>query len=252
MSATAVIERIAPGTKVIDLSHGVPPQDVLTGAIVLLDASPFLPRESVVLAIVDPGSGTDRRPIAVETASGCTLIGPDNGLLSLSWERLGGIRRVAEISSPDVVLRSASRVFDGRDVFAPAAACLADGHELDTLGDAVDPDSLVTRHLVKPDVEPGLIKAVVLNVDRFGNVRLNVRPAALETAGVHGGSEVFVTTPAGSMKAQRISTYHEAAEGEYGLLVDAWDWVSVIRFAAPASEGLKVVTGELICSPIAD
>ncbi len=101
-----VIEWIAPGTKVIDLSHGVPAFDVLTGAILLADGVPYLPPDAVVLAIVDPGVGTDRRAIAVESESGCALVGSDNGLLSLSWPALGGVRRAVEISSPEVVIAS--------------------------------------------------------------------------------------------------------------------------------------------------
>ena len=189
-----VIERIAPGTSVIDLSHGVPPQDVLTGATLLADGLPFMPANAVVLAVVDPGVGTDRRAIAIETEAGCALVGPDNGLLSLAWPMLGGVWRVVEISSPDVVLASESKVLDARDVFAPAAAWLADGRPLESLG-PVDPASLLTRRLVEPDVERHLIKGEVLDVDRFGNVRLDVRPADLERADLHAQAELQVATP---------------------------------------------------------
>jgi S-adenosylmethionine hydrolase len=241
-----VIERTAPGTTVIDLSHGVPPQDVLTGAIMLADGLPYMPTDAVVLAVVDPGSGTDRRAVAIETQAGCALVGPDNGLLSLAWPALGGIARSVAITSPEVVLRSETHVLDARDVFAPAAAWLASGKPLEDLGAAVDAGSLVTRRLVEPEVEPHLVKGEVHDVDRFGNVRLNVRPAHLERAGLDDDAALQITTPNASTPSRRISTYHDVPEGEYGLLADAWRWLSIVRYEASAADGLGVERGDLV------
>jgi hypothetical protein len=241
-----VIESGAPGTTVIDLSHGVPMQDVLTGAILLADGLPFLPPDAVVLAVVDPGSGTDRRAVAIETAAGCALVGPDNGLLSLAWPALGGIANAVAITSPDVVLSSDTRVLDARDVFSPAAAWLASGGALEFLGPHVDPASLVTRRLVEPDVEAKLVKGEVLDIDRFGNVRLNVRPDHLERAGLEAELDLQVTTPDVSTSARRIATYRDVSEGEYGILTDAWRWVSIVRYATSAADGLRVDRGDLV------
>jgi S-adenosyl-L-methionine hydrolase (adenosine-forming) len=241
-----VVERMAPGTTIVDLSHGVPPQDVLTGAILLADALPFMPQEAVVLAVVDPGSGTDRRAVALETEAGCSLVGPDNGLLSLAWPALGGVRRAVEISSPDVIMHSESRVLDAREVFAPAAAWLASGRPLEDLGPAVDPESLATRRLVEPEVETHLIKGEVLDVDRFGNVRLNLRPTDLERAELAAEPELQITTPATSARARRVATYRDVAEGELGILVDAWRWLSVVRYAESAATALDASPGDLV------
>jgi S-adenosylmethionine hydrolase len=247
-----VIERLAPGTKVIDLSHGVPAMDVLTGAIQLADGVPYLPPDAVVLAIVDPGVGTDRRAVAVETADGVTLVGPDNGLLSLSWDALGGVKRAVEISSPDVVIDSGTKVFEGRDVFAPAAAWIAAGRALDELGPEVDATSLVVRRLVEPEVEHGLVKGEVQHVDRFGNLRLNVRPSHLADAALGDAVELRVTTPAASVVAARVTTYHDTPEGGYGVLVEAWGWLAVVRYAGRAAEDLQVEPGELVWLGAAD
>lgn len=241
-----VIERIAPGTKVIDLSHGVPALDVLTGAILLADGIPYLPPDAIVLAIVDPGVGTERRAVAVEAEAGCALVGPDNGLLSLSWPALGGVRRAIEISSREVVIASGTKVFEGRDVFTPAAAWLAGGKPIEALGPEVDPASLVVRHLVEPEIERHLVKSEVLLVDRFGNLRLNVRPSDLEQAGLGDAAELRVTTPAATAIAHRVSTYHEVPEGEYGVLVEAWGWIAVVRDTGRAADGLEVEPGELV------
>jgi S-adenosylmethionine hydrolase len=205
-----------------------------------------MPTDAVVLAVVDPGVGTDRRAIAIETPSGCSMVGPDNGLLSLAWPMLGGVNRAVEISSSEVILPSESRVLDARDVFAPAAAWLAAGRPLEGLGPEIDPASLVVRTLVEPEVERYLIKAEVLDVDRFGNVRLNVRPADLDRAELGDAPELRVTTPAASEIARRVATYRDVPEGGYGVLVDAWRWIAVVRYVASAADGLQVAPGELV------
>jgi S-adenosylmethionine hydrolase len=117
-----VIARIAPDAHVIDLSHAVPRQDVLRGAITLGRSVPYLPDDAVYLGVVDPGVGSERRAIVVRTVSGVDLVGPDNGLLSFAWDALGGVDAVVEVRSDAVVLAPVSRTFHGRDVFAPAAA----------------------------------------------------------------------------------------------------------------------------------
>src|SRR6266511_4683271 len=116
-----VIARIAPNARVIDLAHGIPPQDVLRGAMVLAGAAPFMPEDAVYLGVVDPDVGGPRGAVAVRAASGALLVGPDNGLLSLAWEALGGAEAAVEIAAPDVLLEPVSATFHGRDVFAPAA-----------------------------------------------------------------------------------------------------------------------------------
>ena len=131
-------------------------------------------------------------------------------------------------------------------MFAPAAAWLASGRPLEDLGPAVDPASLATRHLVEPEVETHLIKGEVLDVDRFGNVRLNLRPTDLERAGLAAEAELQVTTPATSARARRVATYHDVAEGELGILVDAWRWLSIVRYAESAATTLDVAPGDLV------
>ena len=180
----SVIATIAPDAAVIDLSHGVPPTNVQAGAMTFRDCIAFAPQDGVLLGVVDPGVGTDRKAIAVETASGRILVGPDNGLLSLAWEAAGGPTRAFEITAPDVLLQPVSSVFHGRDVFAPAAAHLAAGRPPEDLGPELKTDELMTLTLPEADILTGEIRAEVLDVDRFGNVRLNVRPADLPAAGL--------------------------------------------------------------------
>src|SRR6266545_825126 len=135
------IARIAPDVRVIDVTHHVPPADVPRGAAVLAQTAPHLPL-SVHCAVVDPGVGTARRGIAIETPNGA-LVGPDNGLLVWAAEALGGIDEVVELANKDWFLGDVSRTFHGRDIFAPAAARIASGASLGDAGPSVDPDTLV-------------------------------------------------------------------------------------------------------------
>jgi S-adenosylmethionine hydrolase len=149
-----------------------------------------------------------------------------------------------EINPAIVGSRTVSAVFHGRDVFAPAAAHLAAGMPLEKLGTPLDPALLQTLELEDAEAEPGRIHGSVVDVDRFGNIRLSARPADLERAGFRVGTMVEVATTATSVRARRIVAYSDVRPGEYGMLVDAWDWVSVIRYEASAAAGMGVTRGD--------
>ncbi len=240
----SVIARVAPASRVIDLSHGIAPHDIIGGARMLAQCLPFSPDDAIGLGVVDPGVGSKRRPIAIETASGRFLVGPDNGLLSLAWAALGGARRAVEITSLEVVISPVSPVFQARDIFAPAAAHLAVGMPLARLGPEIDPATLVSLHLPAPEVGHRRIGAEVLDVDRFGNVQLNVRAEHLETAAFVPEERLEIATTAGGARARRIETYSDVHVGEVGALIDAWGWIAVIRFEASAAEQLGVRAGD--------
>lgn len=246
-----VVARIAPDVRVVDLTHGVPPQDVRAGALALADGMPYAGPSAVALGVVDPGVGTARRAIAVATAAGPWLVGPDNGLLSLAWKALGGAVAAIEIDPAAIGSVKVSAVFHGRDLFAPAAALLASGAPLASLGPPVDPAGLVAIAIDDADVQPGRIHGSVLDVDRFGNLRLNVRPSGLDAAGFAVGGDVEVATTTGSIRARRVRVYSDVLPGEYGVLVDAWDWVSVFRFEASAAAGMGAAQGDPVWIAVA-
>jgi S-adenosylmethionine hydrolase len=239
-----VIARAAPEVRVIDLSHGIPPHDVENGAMVLREGMAYAPPGAVALAVVDPGSGTDRLAVAVATVAGPVLVGPDNGLLSLAWNALGGATAAVSIDPAAIGAARVSAVFHGRDVFAPAAAALATGTALESLGSPVPLATLTSLTMAEPEVAPGRIAAQILDVDRFGNVRLNVRPGDLDVAGFTLGSTVEIASASASVRARRVVRYSDVAPGEYGLLADAWDWASVIRYEANASAGIGAGRGD--------
>jgi S-adenosylmethionine hydrolase len=239
-----VVARIAPDAHVVDLSHGVPPHDVHAGAMMLANGMPHAGPYAVALGIVDPGVGTSRRAIAVKTADGPRLVGPDNGLLSLAWKALGGVTMAVEIDAAAVGSTKVSAVFHGRDLFAPAAAHIAAGMPLEKLGRPIDPSLLAVLELEDAESSPGRIHGAVVDVDRFGNIRLTARPSDLDRAGFDIGSMVEVATTATSIRARRIVAYSDVRPGEYGMLVDAWDWVSIIRYEASAAAGMGITRGD--------
>jgi S-adenosylmethionine hydrolase len=172
----AVICDIAPHATIIDLTHEIPPFDVKAGSLALARCISYVP-EGIVLAVVDPGVGTDRRAIAVEVAQGAgVLIGPDNGLLAPAVAMAGGAERAFEITNPEYRLVAPGATFDGRDVFGPAAAHLCNGVPLEQLGPEVDPALLMPATIPLPRTEGDEVIAEVLWVDRFGNCQLNIGP----------------------------------------------------------------------------
>ena len=248
----AVMDRIAPGVPVIHIGHGIPPMDIRTGALTLAQALPFIATDTVVLAVVDPGSGTDRLAVAVRTAADRLMVGPDNGLLSLAWRLDGGLAEAVSISAPDVLLEPVSPVLHARDVFAPAAAHLAAGRSLASLGESVDAGRLTVIGLAEPEVGERRLAAEVLDVDRFGNVRLNVRPEHLAAAGLAPDERLEVASTATGTRVRRVRTYGEVDADDCGALTDAWGWISLIRFEASAADLLEVRVGDPVWVTAAD
>jgi S-adenosylmethionine hydrolase len=145
-----VIKRIAPEAEVIDITHGIPPQHVLQGALVLANTLPYMP-VGIHLAVVDPGVGAGRKAVALRGAGGRHYVGPDNGLLIVAAERLGGVEEAVELANPELMLAPVSHTFHGRDVFAPAAARLALGTPLaDSFGSSFRSPTWAARGSAPP------------------------------------------------------------------------------------------------------
>ena len=226
---------------VIDLTHELPPHDVRAGALALLRAVQYLPEGTVVLAVVDPGVGTDRRLLAVECEA-ATFVGPDNGLLAPAVAMLGGARRVVELSDEEHRLPAPGPTFAGRDVLAPAAAALATGTPLD--GSRPDrrpgrPRAGARRAAAVTD--EGAIEAEVWWIDRFGNAQLNVGPEELTGQGVAPGGVVEVRAGERSKSARWVHTYADARPSELVLLVDSYGLLALAldRRSAAAEYGLR-------------
>ena len=162
-----VIARIAPDARVIDVTHGIPPTQVLQGALVLSSTLPYMPI-GIHLAVVDPGVGGVRRPVALEDAEGRLFVGPDNGLLLPAAER-AGITRARELVNPQYALETISRTFHGRDLFAPAAAWLSKGQPVGSYG------RLLSNYARLPTVVPGWDQHVMAGAPISGDADIHAR-----------------------------------------------------------------------------
>jgi hypothetical protein len=230
------VARLAPAVRVIDVTHLVPPGDVARGAAVLAQAVPHLP-PAVHVAIVDPGVGTARRQVAVQTPGGL-LVGPDNGLLPWAADALGGATRAVELVNAEWFAPQVSRTFHGRDIFAPVAARLAAGTDLAGAGPGVDPAGLVRLPDPVLAVGDGWVEAEVLTVDRFGNVQLAARAPDIAAL----GDRLSVA----GVRAVRGGTFADAPAGGLVIYVDSADQVAVAVNGGRAVVVLGVVPGDVV------
>jgi S-adenosylmethionine hydrolase len=223
----AVIARIAPEARVIDISHGIPRHRVLQGALTLARSLPYAP-PGVHLAVVDPEVGARRRAVALLTADEeRLLVGPDNGLLLPAAERFGGIAEAVEISESPWRLEPVSATFHGRDLFAPVAARLAAGAPLGDAGPPLEPVELVPLDLPQPRRAAGELVATVIGVDAFGNVSLLADHTDLAAAGLRIGHPVTVTAGNARLEATYARTFADVRPGDALVYEDAARTVAI-------------------------
>jgi S-adenosyl-L-methionine hydrolase (adenosine-forming) len=213
-----VMARIAPDSRVIDVTHGIDRHDVRTGALVLRRALTYFPA-GVHLAVVDPEVGGERRAVAVRTAEeDRILVGPDNGVLALALERFGGAVEAIDIARSKHRLEPSSATFHGRDLFAPVTAHIAAGAPLAGAGDPIDAAELTALHMPAARREDGGLVAHALAFDRFGNVMLDVEHDELAGSGLRLGHRVTVNDEL----AHYARTFVDVAPGELLLYEDAY------------------------------
>ena len=197
----------------------------------------------VHLAVVDPGVGTARRPVALEGEDGRLYVGPDNGLLLVAAEKLGGVKRAVELQDPKYRLEPVSATFHGRDLFSPAAAHLAAGVELDDLGPAIAVDELVHIDIPHAEVGSTRLRATVLYVDRFGNVQLNATSEDLKAAGIEPGTRVEIESGFEAYFAVAARTFADVRPGEIVLYEDSYQNVALALNGGNAAEMLLARPG---------
>jgi S-adenosylmethionine hydrolase len=237
-----VIARIAPEIRVIDVTHDIAPGDIRAGALSLLRAVQYVP-QGVMLAVVDPGVGTNRKPIAASTPWG-VFIGPDNGLLAPAVAMVGGADQIHEITNPELILPAEGATFQGRDLFAPAAAVIASGQAtIDQLGDPVDANGVTPLMipLVEPDGSGGLI-GEVLWVDRFGNAQTNLTPDDLAGLGLEPGDDVVLRIGASEFRLSWATAYGDVEPGEGLVHVDSYGQIAVAVREGRADESFPLAT----------
>ena len=236
-----VAARIAPGARIIDITHLVQPGDVRRGAAVLAQTVPYLP-PGVHVAVVDPGVGTARRGVAVETAEGI-LVGPDNGLLSWAIASLGGASRAFQLTNGDLWLHPVSPTFHGRDIFMPVAAHLAAGTDLASAGDQIALADVVTLPAPTSRVHDGEAEGEVMSVDRFGNVQLSIVAADVGELGIGYGSPLVVRAGRRLLTVPFLETFAAVAPGEIVAFTDSAGLISLAVNAGDAAQQLGLPPG---------
>ncbi len=231
----AVIAAACPDADRVDLAHDVPPGDVRWGALMLARLVPLLPG-AVTVAVVDPGVGTDRAAIAIELADGGAAVGPDNGLLSGLFHMAV---RAARLTEP----QTASATFHGRDVFAPAAACLAAGSGLEDIGTPTELARLITPKWSTATAQPGHIDTTVIGRDRFGNIALDGDAEHLSAARFTHGDRVTIAGAVGVHQATVARTFADVAPTRLLLYVDSGGLLSLAERDGDAQSRLGLQVG---------
>ncbi|UJA18890.1 SAM-dependent chlorinase/fluorinase [Thermoleophilia bacterium SCSIO 60948] len=242
----AVIARIVPDARIIDLTHEIRRHDIRQGAAVHARAITYA-APGVHLAVIDPGVGTSRRSIALRTAEqDRLLVGPDNGLLLPAARNFGGIAEAVDISYSDFRLDPVSSSFHGRDIFAPVTATLAQGASLREVGEPLDAAELEDLDVPAPRVGSRNIEAHVASVDRFGNLTLNVAGSELAGTGLRLGYPLCVDAGERSVEVHFARTFAEVEDGRLLVYVDSWGSLAIAVNRGDARRTLNLDVGDRV------
>ncbi len=232
-----VILGIAPKTTLIDLTHHIETQNISQGAMVLASATPYFPKKTIHLAVVDPGVGTTRRPIVIETPD-AYFVGPDNGLLTPAFS---GKARVYELIRLKYFLKSPSNTFHGRDVFAPVAAHLANGVKPSQMGKKIDDP--VRLDLPRPELKDATLHGQVIYADNFGNLTTNISDQDLKRCLT--GKPPVLRIGRRTLK-QFVRTYGDCPKGKAGFLINSWNAIEIFVRDDNAQQLFKTQPGAVV------
>jgi hypothetical protein len=235
---------ICPDVTLVDISHEIPPHDVLAGALELSAVYRYFPAGTIFLVVVDPGVGSARHGIAAE-AGEFRFVAPDNGVLTAVLAEHPR-HKVVELSERRYARPTVSRTFEGRDRFAPAAAWLAKGIELTALGRPVA--EIQRLAIPQPRIQAGRIDGEVLRVDRFGNLITNIDRKTFERlAGAPGTPDIPIEVHAGGRQVSKVvSTYADVAPGEICALFGSTDHLEIAANGASAAAALSLARGAAV------
>jgi S-adenosyl-L-methionine hydrolase (adenosine-forming) len=247
-----VLAKLSPASRVIDVTHGIPRGNVMAGALSMTRAIQYLP-EGVALLVVDPGVGTNRKALALETPWGF-FVGPDNGVLSPAVALAGGATKIVSIENPEAMIPSPGATFHGRDIFAPAAGLLASGEAtVEDLGPLLTGDDVSPLLLPLPEVEDGVVKGKFWWIDHFGNAQTNVGPDELAALGLGPGEQVSVSVGASKRTVKWVTSYGEVEEGEPLLHVDSAGLMAVAINGGNAAQQLRLAADiAVLMRPVSD
>ncbi len=231
---------ICPNTTIVDITHEIAKFNTRMGAYVLISAEAYFPKNTVHVAVVDPGVGTNRRPIVIETTQGF-FVGPDNGILVLAAEKQG-IICIHELSNPQFMLPKISNTFHGRDIFAPAAAHLLNGVKPAELGPKIS--EALRSGFAKVELRNGVIVGEVLHVDGFGNIVTNINEKAVAQNNLK--NEISVELPGHQLKLKLSKFYGETEPEEPLALIGSHGFLEIALNQNSAAERFKSKPGDRV------
>jgi S-adenosylmethionine hydrolase len=231
---------ICPSTTIVDVTHEIAKFNIRMGAYVLASATPYFPKNSVHVAVVDPGVGTTRRPIVIKTTQGF-FVGPDNGILVLAAEKQG-IICIHELSNPQFMLPKISNTFHGRDIFAPAAAHLLNGVKPAQLGPKIS--EAVKSGFAKVTLRNGILVGEVLHVDSFGNIVTNINEKEAAQNNLKG--EISVELSGHKLKMKLSESYGETEHEEPLALIGSHGFLEIALNQNSAVEKFKSKLGDRV------
>lgn len=236
----AVILGINPSVKIVDVSHQVEKFNIRMGAYILASAAPYFPKNTIHVAVVDPGVGTKRKPILIETENGF-FVGPDNGVLALAAEK-HGIRHIYEIANPKYMLPKVSTTFHGRDIFAPAAAHLSKGVPPSEFGPEI-------RRIVKPQFakifrKGSMLVGEIIHVDSFGNIITNITAKELELLGIRERLNIKIGETMWTLKL--CKAYAEVEAKKPLAIIGSHDFLEISVNRGSAAEMFKAKAGDKV------
>lgn len=239
-----VIRRHDPTIPIVDIAHAITRHDIAAGSVALADAVRYMPERSVFLAVIDPGVGSDRQALAVESGDGSIFVGPDNGLMLPAIERLGGVAAAFEISDSPWRLTPASSTFHGRDVFSPVAARLATGGALTDSGRAIGANDLTRPKAPELKITADELVTSAVSIDEFGNIRLVGRFTDL--GAVFRGDRITIDVAGRKLPVVASTSYADGAEGALLLVEDSSGSLALAINRGDAAAELKLKLGDQV------
>ncbi|RLE54434.1 MAG: hypothetical protein DRJ30_05200 [Candidatus Methanomethylicota archaeon] len=236
-----VILNIYPQANIIDITHQVEKYNVIQGAFILASAAKYFPKGTIHVVVIDPGVGTKRKAIIIESKR-YFFVGPDNGVLTMA-AKMDGIRRIIEISAENYLGDRFSLTFHGRDIFAPVAAYLAKGVKIEELGEEID--RIVEVKLPEPQIKGERIFGIIIYVDSFGNIITNISKEHLQKIGVERRLKATMRGEK-SLELKICRAYGEVEKGEFLAIIDSFNLLEISMNQGNAAEKLKVKSGEKI------
>jgi S-adenosylmethionine hydrolase len=241
-----VIKSINPDVEVIDLTHGIERHNVLEAAIMLAVSAKYFPSGTIFVVIVDPGVGSTRRALVIETTN-YILIGPDNGCLTILADQ-DRVKRVFDISNTKYKLPIVSHTFHGRDIFAPVAAWISRGISIEDIGIEISYDNVVKIMIEKPivNLENRSIRGQVLYIDVFGNIMTNITEKELDVLRIQLGSKLTISLNSKSTICTYETSFSKVPIGEYACYLNSWGYLEIAINMDNAAEKLKVKQGDYL------